>query len=290
MGKRAKLALIALVAAGLIGLVLLRAREHGRANNPKSLRGIAANAPLSGPSSAPAGNESPPAQGPASPVRIGESLSYRLSWSTIATAATATISVPDRLYFFGDDVWDFRAEVNTVDPVRRLFTIDDQFTSYADVQTMASRQYIMRLSELGRNRTQQFRTTQIRGAPDRANDVVATPAGFGAIPAAACDPLSALFLLRMANWARPVQAPVFDGRQVYEMTAQRVAEESVAVPAGKFTASRIKVELRGSIDPSAHVGLTIWLARDAYRTPVVVETALPFGSLRLELISRTPGQ
>jgi hypothetical protein len=301
MGKKAKLALIALVAAGIIGLVLLRAREHRRTNNPGGVEGIAANTPWPGPSSAPGGAESRPGQGPASPVRIGESLSYRLSWSTIATAATATISVPNRLYFFGDDVWDFRAQVSTVNPVRRLFTIDDQFTSYADVQTMASRQYIMRLSELGRNRTRQFRTAQIWGTPARANDVATTQAGsspagsgdtggFEAIPAAACDPLSALFLLRMADWARPVEARVFDGRQVYEMTAQRVGVETVAVPAGKFAASRINVELRGSSDPSARVGVTIWLARDAYRTPVIVETTLPFGSLHLELTSRTSGR
>jgi hypothetical protein len=74
------------------------------------------------------------------------------------------------------------------------------------------------------------------------------------------------------------------------MMAQRVAEEPIAVPAGKFDASRIKVELRQMDDKNTHAGpafgLTIWLAADDYRTPVAIQVALPFGSLRLELTSR----
>lgn len=274
IGKKATLGFIVLVAATIAGLVLMRAHEHG-AGNSEGPGGFAHGVPWSGPSTPGAGRAA------LSPLHIGESLSYRVSWSTFATAASATISIPDRLYFFGDNVWDFRAQISTVNPVRRLFTIDDQFMSYADVHTLNSRQYVMRLNELGRNRTQQFRSNQSSEGSDPS---------FGTIPPATCDPLSALFLLRTADWTRPVHAPVFDGRQIYEMTAQRVAEESVAVPAGKFSAARIRVELQGTVEKGAHIALTIWLAQDAYRTPVAVEAALPFGSLRLELTARTPGR
>jgi hypothetical protein len=152
----------------------------------------------------------------------------------------------------------------------------------------------MRLSELGRNRTQQFQATRVREAQAGS----AGDSGGKTIPSGTCDPLSALFLLRGADWTRPARALVFDGRQTYEMTAQRVADESVSVPAGKFAASRIQVELRGMGDKNARagpnvvptLGLTIWLAMDANRTPVAIEVALAFGSLRLELTSRTPGR
>jgi hypothetical protein len=87
-----------------------------------------------------------------------------------------------------------------------------------------------------------------------------------------------------------LHAQVFDGKQTYEMSAQRVAQESIAVPAGRFEAYRIQVELRGMADENAHIGLAIWLARDAYHTPVVIQAALPFGSLRLDLTARTPGR
>jgi hypothetical protein len=271
MGKKTKLALVALAAAGIVVLVVMRMHESHRTGNLENLGGFVGNAP--GPL-----RGTIPGQGP---LRIGESLSYRVSWSTFATAASATISVPNRLYFFGNDVWDFRAQVSTVNPVRGLFTIDDQFTSYADVRTLESRQYVMRLSELGRNRIQQFRAAEAGSTGG---------SGFGTIPAGASDPLSALFLLRASDWTRPVQAAIFDGKQTYEMMAQRVAEEPIAVPAGKFDASRIKVELRQMDDKNTHAGpafgLTIWLAADDYRTPVAIQVALPFGSLRLELTSR----
>jgi len=271
--KKTKLAFIAILAAGIIGLVILRAREQ-RGSTSFEGNGHAGNGPS-------VVDELRPGQKLASAVRIGESLSYRVSWSSFATAATATISVPNRLYYLGNDVWDLRAQISTVNPVRRLFTIDDEFTSYADVHTMVSRQYVMQLSELGRDRTQRF-----RGAQDGPTGA----SSGGIIPSDACDPLGALFLLRDSDLTRPLHAQVFDGKQIYEMSAQQVGSESTAVPAGRFATSRIQVELRGMADKNAHIGLTIWLARDAYRTPVVIEAALPFGSLRLDLTARIPGR
>jgi hypothetical protein len=275
-GKKAMLGFIVIVVAVIAGLVLMRAHEHGLGNSEGS-GGFAPSTPWSSPSAGTSGT----GKTPASPLHIGESLSYRVSWSTFATAASATISIPGRLYFFGDSVWDFRAQISTVNPIRQLFTIDDQFISYAAVSTLNSRQYVMRLSELGRNRTQQFRAAPSGGGSDPS---------FGIIPPATCDPLSALFLLRTSDWTHPVHAPVFDGKQTYEMTAQLLVEESIAVPAGKFSASRIRVDLQGSVEKTAHIALTIWLAQDAYRTPVAVEAALPFGSLRMELTARIPGR
>ena len=157
--------------------------------------------------------------------RSGESLSYRVSWSTFATAATASISIPERLYFFGDNVWNLRAQVSTVNPVRRLFTIDDQFTSYSDVNTLQSRQYVMKLDELGRKRVQQFRSS-LTGPGNTGS--------FGAIPAGAFDPLGGLFLLRTVDWQQPVAAEIFDGKQIYEMIAQRTGEEAVISAGGKI--------------------------------------------------------
>jgi hypothetical protein len=265
-----KLAGKILLALVVLALVILRAEEPF----PRQDTGFYSISPLVFPSGGPA----PPAE-PQAPPRLGETLTYQVSWSSFATAATATISVPERMYFYGTNVWHIEAAVSTANPVRRLFAVDDKFVSYSNVRTMASLYYAMNLHEMGRNHRQRFRPVQ----PGTNN-----PGGEGTavnVPQGTVDPLGALFLVRMAAWKHPLSAHVFDGRQIYTMTAEKAAAEAVSTPVGNFTADRVNIALRvGSADASP-LALTVWLTQDVRRTPVAIEASLPFGSLRAELTS-----
>ncbi|MGH9773871.1 MAG: DUF3108 domain-containing protein [Candidatus Acidiferrales bacterium] len=218
---------------------------------------------------------------PPAPFKVGELLNYRVGWSTFSSAATVELSVAERRDLYGWNTFHLRALAHTLNPVRSLFVIDDQFDSYSDAQNLASRQYEMYLHELGKTKTSVYHLTQ-PGAPPRGEgpSVIVLPGTL--------DPLGVLYAIREADWQRVPQlsALVFDGHEVYQMQAHREASgESVSVAAGNFSATRIAIRVFQNGEEVPDTDFRLWLAHDSARTPVLLEATLPFGTLRIELTS-----
>jgi hypothetical protein len=215
------------------------------------------------------------------PFRIGETLNYQVQWSAFSSAAAVQLTVPERRELFGWRTWHFRASARTLSPLRSFVTVNDQFDSYADAATLESRQYEMYLDEMGQRQTEVLRLVPV-GQSRRGNGT-----GVAVLPGT-LDPLAALYALRGVDWQqqRDFRAPLYDGRDVYEMLARlQVPNETVAVTAGNFSATRISIELfeRGKQVPESTFSL--WLARDATHTPILIEAELPMGNVRAELTS-----
>ena len=68
---------------------------------------------------------------PRMPFRIGETLTYHVSFAGFSNAATAELSVPEHREILGWRTWHFRASAHTLGPLRYFMTVDDQFDSYA---------------------------------------------------------------------------------------------------------------------------------------------------------------
>jgi hypothetical protein len=215
------------------------------------------------------------------PLRIGEKLTYRVSWTTFATAATVELTVAERRWLNGWDTYHLRASAHTLTPLRLMFAIDDQFDSYTDTGTIESRQYEMYLNELGRKQNSVVHLLP-QGMPPRGAGTITI------VPPGTRDPLNAIYSLREVDWNSTPEfhAPVYDGRILYELTA-RVAgsPEPVPVPAGTYSALRINVSLQQNGHDVPQTNFSIWLAQDPYRTPVAMQAELPFGSLRIEMTS-----
>jgi Protein of unknown function (DUF3108) len=223
--------------------------------------------------------------GPAKPVvmpfRTGETLNYRVSWSAFSNAAFVQLTVPEQRDLFGYPTWHFRAQLHTVSPVRSLFSVDDQFDSYTDRSTAETRQYETHLNELGKIQDQIFHFT----APGQTSRA---PGPSVVVPAGTLDPLGALYMLRHVDWQRAPEfrGTVYDGHDLYEISAKReAADDSVSVAAGTFSASRISIDLFEHQKPVPGVHVTVWIANDASRTPVLMQAQLPFGNVRAELTS-----
>ena len=228
--------------------------------------------PLSSNASSPHGKEQPV------PFHVGEVLDYKVSWSTFATAATARLSVPERRDLSGWQTWHFRANVNTVDPVRRLFTIDDEFDSYTDVHTFDSHQFEMYLDELGKKQTTIFHLAPM-GAGERG------PGPFVAVLPGTRDPVGVLYSLRAVEWRKTaeISAPVYDGHNLYEMRANRAGSEQIAVAAGTFQAMRVDIHIFDKGQEVSRIEFAVWISQDSHRLPVLMTAQLPFGSLRIEM-------
>ena len=214
------------------------------------------------------------------PFRSAETLNYRVSWSAFSTAASVQLSVVERRILFGWQTWHFRAVAQTLSPVSALFPIDDKFDSFTDSGSLETRQFETHLDELGKVSDQVLHpvpTDQKSRAPGAS--VIVQPG--------TRDALGALYTLRAVDWQRTpeVDAPVYDGKDVFEMRARRDGPaESVTVPAGNFMASRISVRVFQHEKEMATIHIAIWVATDQAHTPVVLQATLPFGTLRAELI------
>jgi hypothetical protein len=230
------------------------------------------------PDPSPSNRASPHGKEQPVPFHVGEVLDYKVSWSTFATAATARLSVPERRDLSEWQTWHFRANVNTVAPVRRLFTIDDEFDSYTDIYTFASHQFEMYLDELGKKQASIFHLAPM-GAGARGTGP------FVAVLPGTRDPVGVLYNLRAVDWRKTAEfsAPVYDGRNLYEMRANKAGSEQIAVAAGTFQATRIDIHIFDKGQEISRIEFAVWISQDSRRLPVLMTAQLPFGSLRIEM-------
>lgn len=215
------------------------------------------------------------------PFQVGEILDYHIGWSSFANAASLELSVTERRNLYGWQTWHFRAALHTVRPVRRLFEIDDQFDSYTDISTSASRQFEIYRNELG------TRETQISHLVSKGAKSPVPGAAVVVLPGTQ-DPLGMIFALRGVDWERRpyLSLPVYDGHDIYEMRAHTDGvPEKINVDAGSFTASRIVIEAFQREEKDSTVQVAVWIANNRERTPVLIAAKLGFGDVRAELVS-----
>ena len=213
------------------------------------------------------------------PLRQGEKLDYTAHISKVSNVATIQLAVIERRDFFGKSAWHLQAVAHTVNPLRMVFELDDQFDSYSDAATLMGLQYEMHLNERGQRQDFVFRlTSEEDPAPPNATAV--------RVLAGTRDPLGFVDYLRTLDWqqTKDVSGPVYDGRNLYEVRAHLASDSSViTVPAGSYTASRIEVRVfqHGTEMKDTHFWVS--LAHDSARTPVLLEAEIPLGIARVEL-------
>jgi hypothetical protein len=276
MGERLfplKIAFVAAFFAGLVWLGMPAARTGSLFAAPRIEQHSASTQKNA------AKNTPQPAKEMAVPFHVAETLNYRVTWASFATAASLQVSVPERRNLFGWTTWHFRASLHTQTPVRTLFTIDDEFDSYADAATLETHQYEGYLSELGR-KDEFVQHFLLVGQSPRAPglDVRVLPG--------TRDPVGILYALRAVDWQRTPEfrAPLYDGHNIYQVSARLEAKgDAVTVAAGNYSASRIGVKLSQPNTQAADINFQVWLANTPARTPVQFQSVLPFGSVRAEL-------
>jgi len=215
------------------------------------------------------------------PFHTGEKLSYRVSWSVFSSAASLELSAPERRDLFGHPTWHFRGVAHTLNSVRTLFAIDDQFDSYSDIANLHCLQFEAHLNEMGKSTNQVLRFAA-------SNQPARLPPPTVVVPQDTRDPLGVVYSLRDVDWLRTPEfrTPVYDGHDLYEVRASRQSsEEPVQVAAGAYSASRISIAVFQNHREVEALHYLLWIASDAARTPVLMEANLPFGTIRAELSS-----
>ncbi len=83
------------------------------------------------------------------PLRAGETWSYSANVSKLNSVANLQLKVVEKRNVAGKNAWHLQAFAHTENPLRMVFTLDDQFDSYSDASTLVSMQYEMHLNEKG---------------------------------------------------------------------------------------------------------------------------------------------
>jgi hypothetical protein len=231
--------------------------------------------------SLPDSNKTTPLVDTGLPLRAGEVLEYTANVSKLSNVASLRLQVAGRGNFLGKSTWHLQAFAHTQNPLRMVFELDDQFDSYSDAATLASLQYEMHLSERGQKveSVQRMTATGKEPAPPNAAAVRVLPG--------TRDPLGMMQYLRNVDWTKTpgVRCPVYDGHKLYDVRSRLAgASETVNVPAGNYTASRIEIQVFDNGIEMKDASFTLFLANNSARTPVLLEAVLPFATARVELL------
>jgi hypothetical protein len=215
---------------------------------------------------------------------VGEALEFSANVSKVNNVATLRLSVSGRKEMAGKDAWHLQAFAHTQNPLRLVFELDDQFDSYSAAGDFASVQYEMRLSERGTklNSIQRMTATGREPAPADASEARVLPG--------TRDPLGMMHYLRSVDWTKTpvVHGPVYDGRKLYEVKAQKIGSAEVQVPAGHFSTNTVDIRVFDNGEEMKDAHFTLYLAKDAARTPVLLEATLPFAEARVQLMKKSP--
>ena len=232
--------------------------------------------------SAPEPAKQPPAEpDPGLPLRSGEVLQYTANVANLTNVADLTLQVREHKPFFGKNAWHLQAFAHTQNPLRMVFTLDDQFDSYSDASTMACLQYEMHLNERGEKveSVQRMTTTGKEPAPPNVTEARVLPG--------TRDPLGFLQYLRNVDWAKTpqVRGPVYDGHALYDVRAELAATgQLVTVPAGTYKATKIEIHVFQNGQEMKDAHFTIYLAGNTVHTPLLLEAVMPVATAQVELV------
>jgi hypothetical protein len=212
----------------------------------------------------------------------GEVLEFSGSVAKVSNVANLRLLVNGRKQIAGKDAWHLQAYAHTQNPLRMVFELDDQFDSYSAPGDFTSVQYEMHLSERGQ------KVQSIQRMSATGHDAAPAGATAARVLPGTRDPLGMMQYLRSVDWTKipEVRGPVYDGRKLYDVRANKIGSAEVEVPAGKFSTSTIEIKVfdNGAEMKDAH--FTLYLAKDPARTPVLLEAVLPFAAARVELTKR----
>ena len=242
----------------------------------------AATTPMAGKQPSVASNGAPAEPAGFAPP-IGEALEFSANVAKVNNVATLKLSVNGRKEIAGKDAWHLQAMAHTQNPLRLMFELDDQFDSYSAPGDFTSVQYEMRLSERGTkvNSIQRMTATGREPAGPDATQARVVPG--------TRDPLGMMQYLRGVDWAKTpeVHGPVYDGRKLYEVKAAKIGSAEVQVPAGSFSTTTVEVKVFDNGEEMKDAHFKLYLAKDAARTPVLLEATLPFAEARVQLMKRS---
>jgi hypothetical protein len=209
------------------------------------------------------------------PYKIGESLTYIISYSNFPSAAHAQVQVVARGNFYGRDAVQLQGHVVTTELINvALIAINNDYTTFIDPQTglpFRSQQVIRDAI----NSSEIFHEfNQSAGAPNASQKQVTIPGTF--------DFLSALYRLRSLPLAEGAKYTlnVWTEAEQYQIELRVTGKELVRTNIGTFNTIATQVRLSTS---SRTYKINARFSEDERHVPVLLTSKFRDGEIRAEL-------
>ena len=264
---------LALVASGLVPVEVSTQKSRGSVKKAPTTQAPAAKA------AAPKGVERPV------PFKIGETLTYDVSWSSYVTAGTAVMTVMEKKPSFNSLAYYIVAEGRPTPLVGKLYSLYYKLDTLLDSYTLLPQRGSVYSEEGSRHR---FKVTQFDHKAHTAffeYKAGTTATDTFAVPPYVQDALSAVYVLR----AVPLKAgdritmPVSDDGSNYKVQVDAGPSERVKTPFGETGASRLKLSVFDAAGKAQGRNVALWFSDDVRRLPVKMQAELPVGTFNLNL-------
>jgi hypothetical protein len=219
------------------------------------------------------------------PFKVGEVLTYEVSWSSFITAGTATATVREKRQSGSSTIYEMVAEGRPVPLVARLFPLYYRMNSELDSYTLLSRHGSLYAEERSDRRTftTEFDRTRNRVRFELKTETTTTTDYD--VPPGAQDGIAVFYLLR----ARGVRAgerfsvPIADSGTLFNAQFDVGALEEIRVPFGRMPAWNVRLTLTDASGQLFWKRTEFWMSNDNRRLPIKMQAELPIGHFVLAL-------
>jgi hypothetical protein len=200
------------------------------------------------------------------PFKVGETLTYDVSWSSYLTAGTAVATVTEMRRSHDATVYSIVTEGRPTPLVSKLYNLYYKIDTLLDASTLLPQRASIYSEEGHRHR---LRTTEFDLPENRGRQ----------------DPLSAIYVLRAKplKTGQRVRMAVTNADKQYTVSFEVGATERLRTPIGDVDAWQVKASIVDARGATAANNVALWLSTDARRLPVKVRADLPFGNFTLAL-------
>lgn len=247
--------------------------------DPSAQRGNQTTAP-----SAAAKRPAPRAERPV-PFRVGEKLTFDVSWSSYLTAGTASMTVQEKRPSFNSTAYYIVAELKPTPLLSRLYTLYYKMDTLLDVYSLLPQRGSIYSEEGQRHR---YRITQFDHAARRAffeyRTETSVKADFQVSPVVQ-DALSAIYVAR-AIALKPgdrMTMPVTDDGSNYSVQLDVGSIERLRVPLGDTNGWKISTVVLDDAHRQVGRNMAFWISDDMRRLPLKFQAELAVGSFVLSL-------
>lgn len=219
------------------------------------------------------------------PFRVGETLTYDVSWSSFLVAGTAVMSVKEKRPSEKSTAYYIVVECRPVPIVGRLYTLYYKLDSLVDAYGLLS-QYGSLYSEEGdRHRFTSTRFDRPGGRATFERRTDTTVSAVTPVPPQVQDGLAAFYALRGRAFktGERLTIPVTDHQSLFTATVDVGTIEPVKVPFGQVSAWKLKLTIADAANKLVRKDIAVWVSNDARRMPVKVQAELAMGSFVLAL-------
>jgi hypothetical protein len=219
------------------------------------------------------------------PFKVGETLTYEVSWSSVVVAGLATATVVEKKPSFNSTAYYIVVEGRPVPLLQKIYNLYYKMDTLVDSFTALSHRGALYSEEGSDHRlgSTTFDRNARRAHYELQTDKV-EKSDFP-IPAGTQDGLAALFIVRGRAFkaGEAFTLPVADSGAMYTVPIQVGAPEQIKVPAGDFTAWPLKAEILDAQNQAIWKNIAVWISTDPRRLPVRLQAELPVGNFVLAL-------